>query len=69
MDAVQLEKIRQSFLLTPEEAIERNLYLKKVKDGLDEWNKKPNSNLRFQTPDEQIENDNYNEFVEVNNNA
>lgn len=54
---------------TPEQIANRRAYLQKVKAGLKEWNTKPDSNLRIQTPDEQIENDDYRLFVEANPDA
>lgn len=65
LNKTSIETIKSSLNLTTEELTERAIYLKSVKDTLDDWNKKPDSNIRFQTPDEQLENNNFNEFIEV----
>lgn len=54
---------------TPEQLANRKAYLEKVKAGLAEWNAKPDSNFRIQSPDEQINNNDYRLIVEVETNA
>jgi hypothetical protein len=53
---------------TPVKLEKRKKALDKVKSGLSDWLSKPLSNFRYQTPDEQFENDSINLIVPINGN-